>query len=499
MSSFLRNVLANFGGQASAAVLNVILVPFYIKMLGIESYGLIGFFISLQAILFIFDFGLGATTVREVAKRAHADSIEKKEITKILRTMEYTYVGVGFFVAFLLIVLSNFIASKWINAGNISVETIKLALNIFAIMMAIRWPISLYIGVLNGLELQVYNNIISFILIVIKSIGIVIILLFISNTISAFFIWQLIISFIEIFIFNIITWKNVPYKENKYKIFDKNILKSLWQFSIKVSLISIFAAIVKQLDKLLIVKIFPLEQVGYYYTAVALVSGIYLFSAPIITAVFPRFSSLYGQNNIAELTETYHSSAQLLSLLTACFSSAMIYFSYDILLIWTRSMEIAKNASPILSILSLAALFNTMMNVPHMLLLSAGILWLPLWHNIISVIFLTPTLYILLNSIGIIGGAISLLLYNLFYFIFVPMIMYKYILYNEFKKWLYKDTLQFMILGNLIFFIGFSIKYLFSLNVYISILIMTLCFLTYFLITIKNNKEEIKNLILVIK
>jgi O-antigen/teichoic acid export membrane protein len=480
--------LANFGGQAAAAVLNVILVPFYIKILGIEAYGLIGFFISLQAIISIFDFGLGATTTREIAKRAQGDILEKKEIYQILGTLEFVYVGIGICIALLIFFLANFIASKWINPGKFPVETIRFAIIIFGLIMAFRWPIALYTGALSGLEFQVIINIISLIVMLFRSIGIIIILIIISNTLNAFFIWQLITSIIELFLFYFVTWHKVPYKENN-KYFDINVLKSLWQFSMKISLISICAAILKQLDKLLIVKLFPLQQVGYYYTATALVSGIFLFSSPITTAVFPRFSALYGQNKWSELSETYHSSAQFLSLLVACFSAAMFYFSYDILFLWTHSKEVAENAYPILSLLSIATLFNTIMHVPYTLQFAAGLMWLPLWNNFIAVLLLAPIIYILMTSVGIIGGAISWLLYNLINFSVVPRIMHRYILLNQFNKWFYNDSLQFIIISNLIFGIGYLIKYIFSLNLLITFIIIPICFILYSLVCFKQNKE----------
>ena len=68
MSSLKINILANFAGQAWSGLLTLALVPVYIKFLGIEAYGLIGFYAMLQGMLVVLDFGLGQTLNRELAR-----------------------------------------------------------------------------------------------------------------------------------------------------------------------------------------------------------------------------------------------------------------------------------------------------------------------------------------------------------------------------------------------------------------------------------------------
>lgn len=49
-------------------LMGLVFVPLYIKFLGMEAYGLIGFFATLQALFSILDLGLGATLNRELAR-----------------------------------------------------------------------------------------------------------------------------------------------------------------------------------------------------------------------------------------------------------------------------------------------------------------------------------------------------------------------------------------------------------------------------------------------
>ena len=50
ISLLKRNVAANFFGRGFAALLSLVAIPIYIRFLGIEAYGIIGFFTSLTAL-----------------------------------------------------------------------------------------------------------------------------------------------------------------------------------------------------------------------------------------------------------------------------------------------------------------------------------------------------------------------------------------------------------------------------------------------------------------
>ena len=65
--SLRRNLLAGLANSVWSALVSLAVVPFYLKYLGIEAYGLIGFFVTTQAILSLLDMGMAPTINREVA------------------------------------------------------------------------------------------------------------------------------------------------------------------------------------------------------------------------------------------------------------------------------------------------------------------------------------------------------------------------------------------------------------------------------------------------
>ncbi len=62
------NILANYASQLYASLLGILLVPAYIHYMGIEAYGLVGFYAMLQGWFVILDMGIAATLNREAAR-----------------------------------------------------------------------------------------------------------------------------------------------------------------------------------------------------------------------------------------------------------------------------------------------------------------------------------------------------------------------------------------------------------------------------------------------
>ena len=66
--SVRNNIIANFAGSAWTKILGLAFVPIYIKLMGVEVYGLLGIFMSLVALLSLLELGLSATLSRGAIK-----------------------------------------------------------------------------------------------------------------------------------------------------------------------------------------------------------------------------------------------------------------------------------------------------------------------------------------------------------------------------------------------------------------------------------------------
>lgn len=90
MDLLSKNISANLLSNLWLAFLLLLVTPIYIYYLGVESYALVGFYISWLAILGILDTGVSATAMREIAW-LEARPQERNKIPILLKTLEVVY------------------------------------------------------------------------------------------------------------------------------------------------------------------------------------------------------------------------------------------------------------------------------------------------------------------------------------------------------------------------------------------------------------------------
>ena len=106
------NVLSNFAATGSSAILNLIFVPIYIHLLGIEAYGLVGLYATLQAMLTLLDLGFTPTMSREMARYSVLPA-KSQEARDLARTLEVIYWIIAIVIGAGIIALSSPIAEYY--------------------------------------------------------------------------------------------------------------------------------------------------------------------------------------------------------------------------------------------------------------------------------------------------------------------------------------------------------------------------------------------------
>ena len=439
MSSLRINTLANFTGQLSGTLVGFLVVPFYIRFLGKEAFGLVGFVLSLQSILVILDLGLSVTANREIS-RLNAKKSGPQTFKDFLRTLEVFYWLMGILVFAFLGLASGWLANNWIQTEKLALEDVKTCVLLSIATIGVRWPVSLYQGVLRGFEQQVNLNILQSAIAVIKGVGSVALLWLVAPSVVLFHKWQFLMGLLEVILMLILAWKCL----GGFSVFGAacrlECFQGVWRFAVKVAGASVFAMLLKQVDRILISKMLPLEQLGYYTTALIAGMGLAKIFMPVQAAVFPRLTKQYSSGETNGLSETFHNGCQTVAFLVSAPAAILVFFPSEVLAMWTRSEDYSHQAASPLAITALAMLFNSMMSIPFSLTVATGMTWLPLWTNGVGVVLLTPLTYLLVREYGISGGAWAWLLFNVGYYLIVPHILFKNVLSNEKWRWYIKDT-----------------------------------------------------------
>ena len=170
MNRVKSNIVANLLSQVWSSALALGFIPLYIRFMGIESFGLVGFYAAIQNVLGVLDFGLSTSMNREMAR--YASQPEKaKESRDLVRTLEVVYWGLGIVIGIMVLLVAPGVAQYWIKADKISVAVLQQTLVIMGIVTALQWPLSFYQGGLLGLQRQVQLSSLNSVMATIRGVG----------------------------------------------------------------------------------------------------------------------------------------------------------------------------------------------------------------------------------------------------------------------------------------------------------------------------------------
>jgi len=440
MSIVRRNVIANVAGRGWTALLSLAVVPIYIHFLGIEAFGLIGFFLSLMAILSLLDLGLGTALNRQFAQYS-MQSGNAQEMHDLLRTLEIIYWLIGIAIGVVIAALAPMIAAHWLKPQQLSAGTVTQALTMMGIAIAFQWPRALYGGGLMGLQRQVAFNLLSSITGTVNNVGGVLIVWLVSPTIQAFVAWYMAVSLVDTLLTRLLVWRSLPEAPAR-PVFSGQLLADIWRFAAGMTGISITSVIQTQLDKMILVKILPLDTFGYYSLASRAAGGLNYFTGPVCAAFFPRFSQLATKNDTQELVRLYHRSCQLLSVLIIPPAVVLTLFSYELLLVWTQDRSIAENSHLMLSLLTVGTALNGIASLPYALQLASGWTQLSLTFNTAATLLQAPLIYIMSVKYGGVGAAMVWVIFNALYILVGLYLMHRRLLRGELLRWYHLDIGQ---------------------------------------------------------
>ena len=439
MATVGRNIIANFAGRAWVMLMGFAFVPIYLHLLGIEAYGLIGFFLTLQSVLGFMDLGLSLTLNRELA-RASSRPDEGPRMASLLRTMEVAYWVMSVAVGLLVIAVAPWIAKNWVNAATLSGDAVESAIRMMGVVIALQAPFALYQGGLTGLQQQVSVNLILAVAATLRAAGAGLVLWLLSRTVEAYFAWQVIVSGVATGLCAWALWRLIPGGSRRAR-FDLSLMRGLWRFALAVSANAIVGISLTQLDKLILSKLLTLEQFGYYVLAALVASFLWAIILPINTALFPRFVQLHEQRDETGLVALYHKACQFMAAALLPVAMILTLFSHELLVLWTRDEAIARNAALLVTLLAFGTTINGVTSVAGYLQSAAGWPGLILYTNTTLAVLLVPALLVAVPRFGPVGAAAVWIAINCTYLVVTVPIMHRRLLRGNLARWYVADLI----------------------------------------------------------
>lgn len=434
------NILANYAGQVWMALMGVVFIPLYIKLLGMEAFGLIGLMLSIQALSMLFDLGMGGVLNRELARRVH-DTSASHTLGDLVRTFEWLVWPIALMIVVLVWLASNPLANHWLHPEQLSREVTAQAIAIMGVAVSLQWPSGFYANGLSGLERQPALNLINAGFATLRGAGVLAVLYWVSPTIIAFMWWYAAMGACQSLVSAATLWRLLPAGSKNRPTFRSSELRAAGRFAGGLVAIMTLSVMLTQLDRVVISAMLPLVELGYFSLAMSIAAGMGRMIQPMFNALYPRYSRLVSLDQHDLLTPLYHLSNQCLAVVVAAVAAILMVFGQDMIYLWTGDAATAAKLAIPLSLLVAGTALNGLMNLPYALQLAHGWTRLTVGSNLVALILGIPFCIWAVGHHGIVGAAYLWFGVNLaFVAISVPL-MHRRLLRGELSHWYVRDLL----------------------------------------------------------
>lgn len=282
-----HSLLANYAGQIATVSLGIVMVPAYVRYLGVEAYGLIALNAALQAWVQILDLGLSPTLCRELARAQ--DEASRKEAGVLLQSLEKFVAAMCALLLVLSVLAAPYFAKDWLHAGGLPVREIEIAFALMMLTASSRWLSSVYRAGMVGVDRQGTLNAVVVGFAVIRA-ALVVPVIARWPQIEVFFLWQL-----GAILGESLTMRWLLGREIKAPLLTRTFSRATLSARAGLSLSIAFSALVwaatTQIDKVILSKVLSLQAFGEFSLAALLASGILLLANPIQQAFIPHFAA----------------------------------------------------------------------------------------------------------------------------------------------------------------------------------------------------------------
>jgi O-antigen/teichoic acid export membrane protein len=395
--------------------------------------------VLLQTWLSLFDFGLTPALAREMA-RFTAGAHDGSAIRGLLRAVELPVFAVAILIAGGIWIASGWLAIGWLRADSLHAPEVAAALGLIGLVVAFRVIENLYRGGLIGLQHQVTVNVVTGLMATVRVAGAAAVLVFVSPSVIAFFVWQALIGGATAAIFAVAIYRALP-AGIRSTTFLLEPLGGIWKFATGTLLVTALGFVLSQTDKVILSTLVTLSAFGVYSLAYTVASAVRQLAIPFDQAVFPRLIQLHEIGDGLGLSDLYHRAMQYKVVVMGGVGVFITVFGSEILRIWIHEPGVAAQASSILWILVVGMVLNGLMSGPYYLQMAAGWTGLLVKTNAVLAILFLPTVYLLTQSYYLVGAATAWLLLNVVYVLTVGTLMHRRLLRGEFGEWFAVDVL----------------------------------------------------------
>ena len=338
-----RNLAVSALTVGWTAVMQIALVPVYVKLLGPAGYGLVGFFIALRTALQVCDLGMSTAVNRELAA-VYAGAEPPAAGRGVVRTLGRANWAVGAGISAALAFLAPWIASHWLHGGAGDAEALAHTVRLMALAFLLQWPVTFYEAGLYGLQRLGAQGSLRALFTTLSGAAGVLVLLRVAPTPDAWFLSQAAVAAVQLVATMLVFHRLLPGGGSAAGAAPSR----LWRSTVAAGVAMATVALLAQFATLLLARLLSPERFGAYALAAVGASGLLILVAPIYNVAYPRLAELTARGDADGTRQAFRGALRLAALLVVPAAVTLAMTAEEVLRLWTRDAAIAAAAAPAL-------------------------------------------------------------------------------------------------------------------------------------------------------
>jgi O-antigen/teichoic acid export membrane protein len=295
--SFVRNILANYGGQASVVITGIVLTPILLGSLGPSMYGVLVLVMSIQGLASLLDLGVSASVVKYVAE--HEAREEPAARNAVLSTLSMLHLVVGL-VAGALLTLVALVGLPLFDLAQGDMEATRGALLVAAVGIAVNMVLSVPGNLIVGLRRFDVSNAVTVTQTLVSAVVTVAAL-----SAGAGPAGLVAINVIGVALGYLIRWwygrRLLPDLRISPRLADRATLRRVGAYGGWLFLVDAGKTLFYHADAVLIALFLPVAAVGSYSLGFRPASAISYIAGPLVAVFIPTAATMHARNEAGAL------------------------------------------------------------------------------------------------------------------------------------------------------------------------------------------------------
>ena len=397
----VRNTFWNLSGRGAPLLLAFLAIPFLIKGIGTERFGVLTLAWMVIGYFSLFDFGIGRALTLMVARSIGSGN--EDDIHSLIWTGLVLMILLGILGGVLGLVITPWLAVSILKISPALVAEAVSTFYILSFTIPCVVATSGLIGVLEAHQRFRAVNTVRLFMGTNNYLGPLLMLPFSTHlpAIVAFMAFGRLVAF---FIYLMLCLKTVPGLRTGIE-FRRSHIKPIASFGGWLTVSNIVSPIMVYMDRFFIGAIISVTAVAYYTTPYEVISKISILPDAIVATMFTAFTiSLANEPSLA-----FGHFKHVVKLLFAAVFPLMlltVMFAQEGLALWLNA-KFSQNSSQVLQILAAGVFCNCLARLPFTLIQSAGKPNVTAKLHLLELVSYLPVLWYCTGHFGIVGAAFA--------------------------------------------------------------------------------------------